>query len=482
MYSFAKYFFCALFLFSFNTGLFAQKIKDARSYFEAEHDSLYKAISLKRLEKGQASLTPSELYSINRYERKLDSTFSELPKKEQETYFRMQHKWLDEIRQKELAQNNYIETPKNSLDYIEVISGYNVNRLRYMYASGISGLTYGMLSLALLPELDGRRAFLIPLGMGYSSFMLPTVWGKRYGAMSYTTFRMGAHGLLMAPWYGFALSGLIFGGEIVQSYYPSASAKRIAGWGFMSATAVGVSIYSFHLGKNKGWSDAHPLILRTYARIGWVTGLLMTPGLGLNFSSRNEFHRVMAGTFLAGALAGYAAGNFIHNMYPMTRGEAIVAESFSIQGALLGSYLSLSLLDGRGSSVFIIPGTMALGGILSARLTQNSLLTPDQGRAVAFSSGAANVGAILGVLMVAPSLREASIFVGSVSSVITALLLTKNFKNTNTILLTGSLRRNYNMSLNLQPSPAWFLKESAFFSGGKLNSRHLPHIAFTANF
>lgn len=446
------------------------KIKDARSYFNAEHDSLYKVISRKRLESGQAALTESELFSIQKYEFKLDSAFKALPEKEQNLYFKNHNIWLNDLKQKELAAQGYTLKPDHPVDYVEIMPSYNLNRLRYIYVSGVAGLTYGSLSLALLERNMGPGAGWIIPGAAYVAVMIPAVWGRRYGRMSYTAFRMGAHGLHMAPWYSMALSGLIFGDELLYPGQADISGIRYASWGILTAGTVGLSQLAFNLGKNKGWNEARPLIYRTYARIGYVTGLMLPAMLQMNRYNSTDYVRVMSGSFLAGAAAGYMAGNMVNKIFSMTRGEAIVAEGMTLQGGVLALSIALSAFEGEDASLIMVPGSMALMGLMSAQITKNSMLTTDQGRGVALGSGIAWTGAALGSVILIRRPGITPLVAGSLAGLVTTWTMTRLFRDKNQTRTALSTLQKESIQFALLPSPSWFQQKSI---------KGLPHFSLS---
>jgi hypothetical protein len=416
----------------------SQTAKTARTYFILQQDSAYQHLILKRMQQGSSALDTAELHELELYENQLERYFKSLPEKEQANYFRYRKAWEKEPGS---LPNNTQELSNTNLKKID--TDYNGNRIRYMFYALQGGFIYGMTTYAYIPmDITNANAQLaIPAISTLGSVLVPAVWNKRYGNMSYPAFRFGSHGISMGPFYGVALSGLILGDEINnRNLNSSVTMGQIAGLTIMSGATVAASIASFNWGKNRGWHDSRALTMRTYARIGCLAGLIMPSREVFRVSSQDGLIRAQSFQFLAGATVGYGVAHILDRGSKVirSRGEAIVAESFTFQGIGPGLVASF-LLDGRNQSSFLlVPAGMATFGILSHWVTRGSNLTPKQGREVAIASWAANASINLITIIAVNEANSFSLIPASIGSFFAAYWLSRRFKKLNASKLPTS--------------------------------------------
>lgn len=485
-----KYCLFVLIFFCFTTPLISQIPKSARQYFLLQQDSLYMQLVQKRMESGADRLDSTEAHYILQYESQLDSYFKELSAKEQSNYFRFREGWVKDFN----AQNRDTSTtpPKKPVLYD---ADYNGNRIRYMLYALQGGTVYGLTSLILLQGSANTYRILntLPIFTGVGSFLVPAIWTKRYGKMSYPAFRLGSHGINMGPIYGYALSNAILGTRIDYPVFDFNGTKvagsrsgPIIGMFIMSGTAAAVSIASYNIGKNKNWHDSRALTLRTYARIGCLSALLFPSQSVFPVYTNDASRRLSSLTFLTGATMGYGIGHMIDRSRNgiRTRGEAIVAESFTFQGIAPGMISTVEMGSASAMSYMMIPATMTAFGLMSNFITRGTELTPDQGRTVAISSWVANVSLTLTTMIVANSITPLSVIPGTMGSIITAHFVSRRFKKYNSThpkqykSLDEDKRAHMNMSL--MPSARLLSDRASSFS--RSYERFLPEASLQVRF
>jgi|GEM_PF-4394310 len=416
----------------------SQTSKTARNYFLLQQDSAYQHLMLKRMQQGASALDTAELHELESYESQLEKYFKSLPDKEQANYFRYREAWE---KGHSANSHNTQASPNHTQKIFD--TDYNVNRIRYMFYALQGGFIYGMTTFSYIPmDITNINAQLaIPVISTLGSVLVPAVWNKRYGNMSYPAFRLGSHGISMGPLYGFALSGLLLGDRINnRNQNPRITMGQIAGLTIMSGAAVATTIASYNWGKHRGWHDSRALTMRTYARIGCLAGLILPSREVFQVNSQDGLIRAQSFQFLAGATAGYGLAHIMDRGSKVirSRGEAIVAESFTFQGIAPGLVASF-LLDGRNRSSFLlVPASMAAFGIFSQWVTSGTNLTPQQGREVAIASWATNVSINLISVIALNDPNVFALIPASMGSFFSAYWLSRRFKKLNATKLPTS--------------------------------------------
>jgi hypothetical protein len=467
-----------------------QTPKTGRMYFLMQQDSLYQQLSQKRLNQGASHLDSAELQYVNQHEAEMELYFKDLPDKEQSNYFRYQDAWKKDYYARGLDSSS---TPKKKKPLME--GDYNGNRIRYMFYALQGGGIYGLTSILILQDNSRESRILntFPIFAGVGSFLVPAIWTQRYGNMSYPAFRLGSHGINMGPIYGYALSNFILAGSIEYPSYDlngtRVSGSRVGpiiGMAIMSGTAAAAAIASYNIGKNRSWHDSRALTLRTYARIGCLSGLIFPTRSVFPTYDDNSARRLLSITFLAGAGLGYGIGHWVDRsrIGIRTRGEAIVAESFTFQGIAPGMLMTVAVGTFDRMSYMMIPAGMTAFGLISNFITRGTELTPEQGRAVAISSWAANAGATLATIIATNTPTPLSIIPGSLGSFITAYFISRRFKKYNSTHPTHykSFDKNKRAHVNLSLTPSLRLISDRPASLDRNYARLLPdaslHIRF----
>lgn len=464
--------------------------KSGRQYFLLQQDSIYQRLVQKRLESGADRLDSAELQYILQYESKLDAFFKELPEKEQSNYFRYREGWVKDFN----AQNrDTASAPQKKTMLSE--GDYNGNRIRYMFYALQGGTIYGLTSIIILQGSGREYRILntIPIFTGVGSFLVPAIWSKRYGNMSYPAFRLGSHGINMGAIYGYALSNAVLGSSIDYPSYTQngvrvsgSKAGPIVGMVIMSGTAAAVSIAAYNIGKNRNWHDSRALTLRTYARIGCLSGLIFPSAAVFPMYTHDGVRRLSSITFLAGAAMGYGIGHLVDRKKNgiRTRGEAIVAESFTFQGIVPGMIMTAGLGIFDQMNYMLIPASMTTFGLMSNFVTRGTELTPEQGRAVAITSWVANVSLTLTTMIAANSISPLSVIPGTIGSFITAHFVSRRFKKYNSThpkqYKSLDKDKRAHMNFSLMPSARLLSDRSSSFS--RSYARFLPEASLQVRF
>lgn len=227
-------------------------------------------------------------------------------------------------------------------------------RTRLLIGSLVLSLGYYGWAVPTVLDIDDARtavgAYLITSGLG---FFLPAVTTRRAqvtdGAATFAVYG-ASRGIL----YGMLLDEMITGEGADED--DDAEARRKIGIGLFTSVLGGLG--GFSIASRSEMTPGAAEVLGTCGDfgLGWGAGAAYLAG----FSEEDE-GRSTAGCLLAGAGLGLAAGKWLSDRQPYTRGDAYVLET----AGWLGTYLVLSgahiagVRDGDGTVTAAMTGSVA---------------------------------------------------------------------------------------------------------------------------
>ena len=390
------------------TSIFSQDLTSpytARTYWEAEQNSTYQAILLKK-DKSQI-ISPAEEQYYEEYFSYLKSFFSKLTPEEQQKYFEFKNQWDEEAIAK---------LQEKEADVMEINrQGINPGR-QFLLSNGLFGLGYGLALNGLLDlyDGDGTAATALPLFTAGFSMAFPFIAAKRYEGITFSTVLLTRHAKLMGAVHGTALGFLVVGNPENNR----AKGKFILSSALLGSIAGGE--IAFQLGKKNNWSEGRIATNKYYGVYGpWIA-------FATTVATNANDPRVFGGVVLASGAASYYLGNKIYSRYNFTRGDMLAATSFT----LLSTGMGFGFTEVTEPWHLAIPGGMTvLGTVANHHFLRNTKFSSKEGWTINYITGAATIIGLATTILVKPLGHHAYFIVPSAFGLaawgITASLLNK---------------------------------------------------------
>ncbi len=392
--------FCLLLCFG---GAMSQELYTARGYWMELNKENYKKVREKKL-KGDSLNTNETLY-LQDYETYLINYYKRMPEEEKQKYETMKAQWDAEVSLDKPAERK-----------IEMGESYEWRR-RDRWRNGFYGYYYGV---SLVSILNANEASIV--GIPFISAGLwqlgPAINPKKYDGIDYSVMRASNTGKFLGLAYGLAM-GLALGGD-------SEDTGNLA-LGISTIGSITLGELAFQTQKKKHFSEGHIELMRHYGFLGPGISLL-----GLGASEVDNANAIGAG-LLAGGVAGLVIGNRISKKYDYTVGDVDVISSQTWIYTGLGATLVAGIVDNDGSpGLLMLPAATAIGGtVLAQKMVRGVYLTPEQGKSISLSSGAAALVGV-GILTLAGA-ESVGVWIGVPSgmALITHQIMFQKYKKEN---------------------------------------------------
>jgi len=332
---------------------------NARTYFEAEHNSAYLLI-LGKIEDNKP-LTSDERKYLTEYEAYLLNFYRNLSDSEKTRYEENKAEWLKALERQSALEN------ADSLDITPM--GNNPARKFYLNNS-LYGLGYGITSIFILEAVEYKAA-LLPIVTTGISLVYPAANPKKYRDIDYSTVMMTRHGKFIGILDGAALGFLLFGDISEDSNKGKAFASTLI------ATSVALGEVGFHVGKKKRFAEGQVATFKYYS--------LLVPFLTFSGLVAGNVHdpRIYGASVLAAGAASYWYAGKVYNKYKFTRGDMLATSSLG----LLSTGLGFGISPMEKPWHFIFPAVTAIGGTFAGhKIFKNSRLTSREGKNINYAT------------------------------------------------------------------------------------------------